>query len=438
MTDPNAFRGGAFETSSAREPGAGSREPGAGSLDPGGDPERPGELGGGRTHLTEDLHMRCVMPRLLLVIVLSTVVLSGCGNGAGAPEGLETALESCEQGEISIELVAEIGAEDDGGMLVSTVTSVSYLADGRIAVFDWHDGGRVRLHESDGRWAFNLGRPGDGPGELSQPAFTHLDTDGHLVVLDPDQRRLTRFSEDGGAVLETIRLATFATMTRVLPLSDGRMVVIGQRTSEESIGLPAHLLESDGSLLRSFGGDVFGGWDSGGFTRVASHSPNGRAWVAPLDEYRLELWDLDGTLLRTFDEEPEWFNSSAERRIPRSPDAPEPRSSIRGVWEDGGCLWVASNVAREDWPDRLVETDESTATAGSYTFSGHPDERFFLTRIQLLDPETGEQVAVTDAQTGFTGIRTTGPPGSPVIGFSNHLVSEEPRLRIWTLSMGEP
>lgn len=368
--------------------------------------------------------------------LLLAVALSGCDdgaeNGAGAASG------TCEPREITIELTAEIGAEGDGGMLLSTVTSVSYLEDGRIAVFDWHDPGRVRLHEPDGGWAFNLGEPGQGPGELNEPAFTHLDPEGDFVVIDSGQRRLTRFAEVGQAVLQATRLPPFASLTRVLSLPEGRILASGQLPSGESLGLPLHVLGPDGSLIRSFGGEVLGAWDVGSFNRVTSVAPDGRVWVSPVDEYRLELWSLDGTLIRTFDEEPEWFNSASERRIPRSPDAPEPRSSIRGVWEDGGCLGVASNVARQDWPDRLQETDGSTASAGDSILPGHPAAQYFLTRVQLLDPETGEDVAVVDAPTGFTSVRPTGRPGSPAIGFSNHLVRDEPRLRIWTISIVEP
>lgn len=366
------------------------------------------------------------------VALTSMAVLMGCGDGEGLASG------TCEEREVAIELMAEIGGEDDGGMLFSTVTSVSYLADGRMAVFDWHDVGRVRVHEPDGRWAFHLGQPGQGPGELSRPAFTHLDQEGNFLVIDPRRRRLTRFSEDGRAV-ETIRLPPVATVTRVLPLPDDRMLISGQLPTDESIGLPLHIVASDGSLVRSFGGEVSGRWDAGGFNRVTSRASDGRVWVAPRYEYRLELWDLEGALLRTLDEEPEWFISSQEaRRIPRSPDAPDPPSSMVGVWEEGGCLLVASNVARRDWPDRLEEVDEDTPGPRRYTYPGHPTERLFRTRVQVLDPETGEQLAVADAPTGFTGLRTSGPPDSHVIGFSNHLVREEPRLRFWTISMVRP
>jgi 4-amino-4-deoxy-L-arabinose transferase-like glycosyltransferase/sugar lactone lactonase YvrE len=60
-------------------------------------------------------------------------------------------------------------------------------------------GGRVLVCDRDGRLLRQVGRPGKGRGELSDPVDVASDRDGRLVVVDAGNGRIQRFASDGSA-----------------------------------------------------------------------------------------------------------------------------------------------------------------------------------------------------------------------------------------------
>ncbi|HEX9187594.1 MAG TPA: PA14 domain-containing protein, partial [Vicinamibacteria bacterium] len=58
-------------------------------------------------------------------------------------------------------------------------------------------GGRVLVLDREGRLEGSVGRPGAGPGELSDPADVARDATGGLVVVDAGNGRIQRFRRDG-------------------------------------------------------------------------------------------------------------------------------------------------------------------------------------------------------------------------------------------------
>lgn len=101
-----------------------------------------------------------------------------------------------------VRLVEElrIGSLDDGPDAFGAIHSFALLRDGGVAVFD----GSVpalRLFGSDGRYRRTLGREGAGPGEYRNQALgLVVDPDGNLVMYDPRNARLNRWTVDGTAL----------------------------------------------------------------------------------------------------------------------------------------------------------------------------------------------------------------------------------------------
>ncbi len=56
---------------------------------------------------------------------------------------------------------------------------------------------RIRVYATDGTWQRDIGRGGDGPGELDEPSGLALHPDGRLFVADAWNRRIVVFSKDG-------------------------------------------------------------------------------------------------------------------------------------------------------------------------------------------------------------------------------------------------
>ncbi len=105
----------------------------------------------------------------------------------------------------SIRVVGEplvsIGAvAGDSVYQFSRIRGGARLADGRLAVVDANSR-QVRIFDEAGTFIRSWGRRGDGPGEFQRPALagTHGDT---LVLIDPNNRRLTWMLADAGIVRE--------------------------------------------------------------------------------------------------------------------------------------------------------------------------------------------------------------------------------------------
>lgn len=76
------------------------------------------------------------------------------------------------------------------------IGDLAVAPNGDIAVIDQLNG-VVRVFSRDGRFLRTVGRPGQGPGELSRSANGIYFLGDSLLVLDPGERRLTAFAPDG-------------------------------------------------------------------------------------------------------------------------------------------------------------------------------------------------------------------------------------------------
>ncbi len=77
------------------------------------------------------------------------------------------------------------------------ITYLDVADDGTVYVMDMQ-ASEVRAYDGEGRYLRTIGRPGSGPGELSQQAiFVFADGKGGIVVPDLGNQRVHRFREDG-------------------------------------------------------------------------------------------------------------------------------------------------------------------------------------------------------------------------------------------------
>ena len=127
----------------------------------------------------------------------------------------------------TVEPDLRIGAVDDPLYGLGQVLGLAVGPGGEMLVAEWREGA-LRVFDAEGRYVRRIGRSGAGPGESSQPMAPTFRGDT-LFVADPFQRRLHRFTREGG-LLETIAPV-------VKPLSD----VLGAPTP----GVPL----ADGTLL---------------------------------------------------------------------------------------------------------------------------------------------------------------------------------------------
>jgi hypothetical protein len=120
----------------------------------------------------------------------------------------------------------------DGPGAIGEVTDVAVFADGRLAVLD-RQAGDIKVFAGDGSMLGVVGREGGGPGEFNWPTAIVVTAEGYLLVLDPGNRRSSRFSVQGAeaSLLDELTLdfvahdsCTIGTRVYVLGLVGGAAI----------------------------------------------------------------------------------------------------------------------------------------------------------------------------------------------------------------------
>ena len=261
-----------------------------------------------------------------------------------------------------IELVADLLIAERGDDLHyvfgSRAPSVDVDAEGNIALAEpMPRTGRVLVFDAAGDYIRTLGRSGQGPGEYLQP-FAVEWTGDVLVVFDPGQSRLTRWSA-AGEFIDGERSDTMRTFRSVRGLADGSL--IGTRRvnlpdGEFDTGFVAVMrVDADVNEQIEF---VQAPWPprilDPGFGEIARTEPNafyagattpgvaaaadGTVYVSTLDEYQVVAYAPDGTV----------------RWALRSPWPRQPLAEVEIDWLLAFHNIRFPNVRRGDieWPER--------------------------------------------------------------------------------------
>lgn len=119
-------------------------------------------------------------------------LLAACGPAGDAPP-----TNAWTAWTIDPDPVAAIGGMDgDTPYLFSRIAAVRLLPDGRIAVAD-ASSSTIRLFDANGRFERQMGRRGQGPGELTNIRGMWISSPDTIVVYDSGNRRLSRFLLSG-------------------------------------------------------------------------------------------------------------------------------------------------------------------------------------------------------------------------------------------------
>ncbi len=294
---------------------------------------------------------------------------------------------SCRSCRIELERVVTLGSPGDTVSPTDFQTSVSRDSRGRYHLAPTSDLATMAVYDSTGRLLRTLGRGGQGPGEYNFIVRADVGPADSVFVLDPMSRRLTVLSPSYSVARTTPMAGHF---TRAHFPGDGRVLMNGSVRTGPSAGQPLHLIGADGRIVRSFGNT------RPELRRDREHADmrftelgNARdIWAARPDRYEVELWSVDGKLVRTFRRTAPWFPqwNYGERR---ASDAP-PRPMLLAVWPDSaGRAWTLVRVASGQWKP-------PPGAGGSREVSVPPfdeQDRGIDTMIEVFDPNTGALVA---------------------------------------------
>jgi len=317
-----------------------------------------------------------------------------------------------------LEEVYRVGSIDgDDWEQFGDVRSVGFDAEGRLYVFD-AQASHVIVVDADGRFVREIGEPGEGPGELRQPAAFAVMRDGTVVFADMGHRAYSIFDADGsfqrlvsfGGGGDVVRIgeivadprgggvlsggATMIAMTRV---ADGGKVEMPDERPIERIGLAGESEATD-TVVRAWfpprADESPQSMSAGGMTvRVAIPQP--RAFepplaFGPLPDGGVAYTDSSGYAVKVVDA------GGVLVRVLRRPLVPRP---VTKAVEDAERQRQLDELEEGEGPRMMMTTREGGT---SRAIGGDAIKQMLRQRIEGMTfyPELP---VLLDLETGWTG-----------------------------------
>ena len=139
-------------------------------------------------------------------------------------------------------------------------TDIAVLADGSFYVSDGYRNTRVAKFSADGKFMYQWGRPGAGPGEFDTPHAIVVDTSGLVYVADRQNDRVQVFDANGQFIRQ-IKSPEVGRPYGLALLSQGRLVVAdgGEQPQSEPDRSGVAIADIAGRVLQRIG--RFGNYD---------------------------------------------------------------------------------------------------------------------------------------------------------------------------------
>lgn len=327
--------------------------------------------------------------RLTIGVVFVLALVAG---GEAAPAQQTTRIQgtsTCSECDLRATRRFVLGATDGDAALLGHPSTVAKDSKGTFYIAEISGGGPPLVFDSRGRFLRRLAKQGRGPGELVTGIGVFVAPGDSVHVLDHRTGRRSVFSPTGAFV----RMVPQPGGTRFgLILPNGTLVLNLPDVFSPAIGTPLHLFDSQGNVIRSFGGNhrvVVGenGTDPGFLVRHLGPSRAGRFWSAHFLAYEFSLWSPTGQLIRHYVRENDFFRPDQRFRIALSPRTPPRISTIR---EDStGLVWVTIQVpvTQQEWEAALGKPEQGPrGPIYPHLMLG----RLFHTIIEVINPRTGQ------------------------------------------------
>lgn len=314
-----------------------------------------------------------------------------------------TSSSSCSGCTIRLTRVVRLGGPSDPSSLARTPT-VARDSRGRFIVGPTLDGAQLHVYDASGKFLTSVGRRGRGPGEFQRISLVTVSAGDTLHVFDAVNLRHTVLSSD----FRTVRTSPLpGRVYAAFPLGRGTTLVQAPARSSDRFGLPLHLINPDGRVVRSYGSlqKTYEPGDVDAEFRPVAQASTAMTWVGHVGRYELGLWDTNGRLVRTLVRGASWFRPR-EKGSRNDPNA-RPGHWIADLHEDAGrMLWVVVGTADRSWQPPRDRTDgerplPTVREAGS----------LFDTILEVIDPKTGQLLA------------SARDPGPPFAFFADNLAS---------------
>jgi hypothetical protein len=227
--------------------------------------------------------------------LMRVLALMMVASAVGAqPSRQVTHVAACSRCSIKVERILTLGSDSDPigvapGMPVVQNSKGQYVAVGDDFV-------SFVLYSPAGKLTAKIGRKGEGPAEFIRIEKLRVGKGDSILVTDIRQR-LSVFSPEGRFV-RSIRLPASAAGGVIL--DDGRVVVAKQIRTAERMGFSYHLLDRDGTIIRSFGPEEPSAPGMPAVSLSLTQSLNGTQLWSLSRDFRLRSWGLGGEQLSDF------------------------------------------------------------------------------------------------------------------------------------------
>lgn len=318
--------------------------------------------------------------RILILLLLILVLFAPPLNSQRVVRIPST--PTCDGCRIVLEPIARLGSADEPLSLISLARVVSD-SEGNYYVAPTFEAGLIARYRRDGRFLGTIGRAGEGPGEFRRINGLVMAAGDTLHVFEGV--RHTRLAATSGAYLGSANLP-FPPRGRLYVPGYG-VVIQYMDVGGGPVNQPLHLVNAAGEVVRSFGGDgkALPPEQSYVSVRAMGAARAGHLWSARINEYRIELWRMDGSPALTVIRDASWFRPWTEQPE-GAPFTRRQRPTVTGVREDAaGRLWVTIIVPARDWRPRPGPGDSNllrTEIADLYN-----------TIIEVIDVENGRLLA---------------------------------------------
>mgnify|MGYP001063656489 CR=1 FL=1 len=319
-----------------------------------------------------------------LVLTLVLIFLTGCGPKEPGEEypaeiekvdGVKIVSNPGFPKEGTIRYVMEeelsIGVQEgDEEYMLNQPQDVKVSEDGTIYVLDWGDV-CITVFDENGAYLRTIGRKGQGPGEFDTPGFFDLSSDGRIFFMDTRNRRVVTFDVKG-EYLGGFRFEGFHIGMKTD--DQNRLYFEKEVRKEVAADLPVtkdfQEIEAVSQIIRSQpdGSDrfVLGEFEgekdrvkrisTGGTMSVGSKyeivwevTSDGILYEGLNDEYKINVFNPDGTKLRTFSREYEsvlWVRQMDDMVVKNLMPAYDPRKGFE--FDEEGNIWVGFYSENQD------------------------------------------------------------------------------------------
>ncbi len=300
------------------------------------------------------------------------------------------------------------------------------MRDRRLLFIDWSPERPVRVADLGPDVLRDIMPVGEGPGEVRYAIDVHRSWNDTLFVFDHMLRRMNVLSPDG-KFLRSFRLDVSSLAPDFIQLHDGRFVVAAESATRDGVGLPLHLIDGTGAILKSFGlaeraGRLRTHEDLLRQHRLLALAPDGSFLSVRPGSYVIEHWSANGDQLGMWDVAPDWF-APKDKVMAASHEEPPPPKILGIQVDDDGLVWTLVIRADKGWQEGVAPPKRAPAVMVVTSYLDYVDAQV---EVFSLDGAALQRVASVrlDAPLGgfigpgtATSIEVTDDAGNPLVEF---------------------